>query len=187
MAEFTQRQLEQLGIRVPVVENTFPRMMAKQDSGAFQIASGSGWGADYPDPENFFFLFYSKNIPPAGKNASRYRNPGFDALFDRMATMDPGPERLGIIHQMNAMLNEDCPNVLEFHRANYVMVQPFAPRSHNNMMLEGGFKYSTLDYGLREAKRREWNRRPMWPMALLGAVMVAGVVYGVRVNRRRVV
>ena len=71
--------------RIRVVENNFARMLEKQDQGNFQIATGSGWGADYPDAENFFFLFYSKNMPPAGKNSSRYVDPEFDKDFEQMS------------------------------------------------------------------------------------------------------
>lgn len=185
MAEYDQRQLEQLGIKVRVVENTFARMLEKEDQGNFQIASGTGWGADYPDPENFFFLFYSKNFPPAGKNINRYNNPEFDRLFEQMATMENSPERLEIVKKMNAVLLEDCPMILEFNKAYYTMVEPFAPRTHNNLMLEGGVKYAVVDYAMREAKRREWNRKPAWPIgvALIGVAVVVG--YGVHWNRTR--
>jgi oligopeptide transport system substrate-binding protein len=185
MTEYEQRQLEQLGIRVRVIENNFPRMMEKEDQGNFQIASGSGWQADYPDPENFYFLYYSKNVPPAGKNISRYKNAEFDALFDKMATMENSPERLEIAHRMNDILNEDCPHVLNFHRAMYALIQPWSPRTHANMMLEGGVKYGLLDYDLREQKRREWNSKPLWPVGVALAIVAAGIIYAARVNRRR--
>ncbi len=185
MAEYEQRQFQQLGIRVKVIENNFARMLEKDDQGNFQIESGSGWMADYPDPENFFFLFYSKNFPPVGKNGSRYSNPEFDKLFEKMSAMENSPERSAIIDQMNAMLLEDCPTVLTFNKAGYVIVQPWAPRTHRNVMLEGGLKYTVIDYALREQKRREWNEKSYWPLALLAAGSVGVVVYGARWNRHR--
>ncbi len=184
-AEFEQRCFEKLGIRVKVSENTFARLLQKEDTGDFQMASGTGWGADYPDPENYFFLFYSKNVPPAGKNISRYKNAEFDRMFDRMATMENSPERMEIVKQMNALLAEDCPLILNFHKAFYSAVQPWAPRTQNNLMLEGGVKYAVVDAELRAKKRAEWNRKPLWPLALLAGFVVAGAGYAVHVNRRR--
>jgi oligopeptide transport system substrate-binding protein len=184
MAEYEQKQFEQLGIRVRVVENTFARLMEKQDQGAFQIASGSGWMADYPDPENFLFLRYSKNVPPAGKNESRYKNAEFDALFEQMAAMENGPERERLVHRMTDLLAEDVPAILIFHRSQFGLTQPWAPQVMDNPMLEGGFKYAVLDAPLREAKRREWNAQPRWPLALLGGLGVVGAVLGVRFSRR---
>jgi ABC-type transport system substrate-binding protein len=183
--EYEQRQFQQLGIRIVVAENNFARMLEKQDQGNFQMASGSGWGADYPDPENFFFLFYSKNMPPAGKNSSRYVNPDFDQLFEQMSAMENSPERSQLIDRMNLMLLEDVPMILSFNKAYYSVVQPWAPRTHSNVMLEGGLKYGVVDVAMREQKRREWNQRPLWPLFLLAAAFTGMVVYGIRWNRQR--
>ena len=62
-AEYRKAQFEALGIRIKVNENTFARVLERLEQGSFQLGSGTGWMADYPDPENFFFLFYSKNFP----------------------------------------------------------------------------------------------------------------------------
>ncbi len=183
--EYNQRLLEQLGIKVIILENNFGGMLEKHDQGNFQMAYGTGWGADYPDPENFFFLFYSKNFPPAGKNVSRYKNVEFDRLFEQMATMENSPARFEIVKQLNAILVEDCPAILEFNKAYYVVVQPFAPRTHNNLMLEGGIKYSWIDYELRERNRREWNPRARWPVAVAVLGVFGALGFGLFLNRRR--
>lgn len=184
-AEFEQRCFEKIGVKMKISENTFARLLQKQDTGDFQLSSGSGWGADYPDPENFFFLFYSKNMPPAGKNISRYNNPEFDRLFEKMATMENGPERLEIVNKMTAILSEDCPNILNFHKAFYTVVQPWSPRTQDNAMLEGGVRFAYVDPVMREEKQKEWNRKPMWPLAVLGGLVALGAVSAIRINRRR--
>lgn len=183
--EFVQRCFERIGVKAKVNENTFARLLQKEDTGDFQMADGTGWGADYPDPENYFFLFYSKNVPPAGKNITRYNNPEFDRMFEQMATMENGPERLELVKKMNALIAEDCPQILSFHKAFYVTVQPWAPRTHNNLMLEGGVKYLVANPELRDRLRAEWNKKALWPLALVGAVVAAGTGYAVRWNRRQ--
>jgi oligopeptide transport system substrate-binding protein len=185
LAEYEQRQFEQLGIKVKVVENTFARMLEKEDQGNFSMAAGTGWGADYPDPENYFFLFYSKNFPPSGKNITRYQNAEFDRLFEQMATMLDGPERLKIVHRMNDILIEDCAVILNFHKAYYTVRPPWTVTTHQNSMLEPGIKYWTVDHAVRAEKRREWNTRPLWPIGLAAGLLVAGVAYGVAWNRRQ--
>ena len=185
IAEYHQRQFEQLGIRIKMIENTFARMLEKEDQGNFQMAAGTGWGADYPDPENFFFLYYGRNFPPEGKNINRYKNPEFDRLFEKMATMENSPERLGIVKKMNEILNEDCPMVLQLHKAYYTVVQPFAPRTQNNLMLEGGAKYARVDYAMREEKRREWNPVAKWPIFVGLGMVLAALGYAAHWNRRQ--
>ena len=182
--EFDQRCFEALGIKVKVDEGDFPMLNDKKDKGRFQMASGSGWGADYPDAENYYFLFYSKNIPPAGKNESRYRNPEFDALFEKMAAMEDGPERLDVIQKMNTIIAEDVPVMLMFNKHFYTVVQPWAERTHQNHMLEGGVKYTQIDAELREKARAEWNRKPLWPIGIAALGFAAALGYAIRWNRR---
>ncbi len=185
LAEYEQRQFEQLGIRIRVIENTFARMLEKEDQGNFQICTGTGWSADYPDPENYFFLFTSSNFPPAGKNISRYKNPEFDRLFDQMASMENSPERFEMVRKMNALLIEDCPILLSFNKAYYIVTQPWAPATHMNMLLEVGLKYQPVEVDLRAWKRGEWNPVARWPIPLAIGVVVIGIVYAAVINRRR--
>ena len=185
-AEFDQIQIQQLGLRCKIEENTWPRFQDKQIRGLYQMNSGSGWNADYPDPENFFFLFYSKNIPPQGNNTSRFSNPEFDRLFEQMATMDNGPERLDLIRRLNAILVEQCPIILTYHPVAFTLSQPWVPRLMDNAMLAngGGLKYIPLDPALRARKIREWNRTPLWPLWALAALCVGVIGYAVARARR---
>jgi hypothetical protein len=52
-------------------------------------------------------------------------------------------------------------------------------------MMEGGIKYAVTDPVLRDAKQREWNDPPAWPIvvALLGVVSALG--YAIRLNQKR--
>ena len=186
-AEFDQMQIQQLGLRCKIEENTWARFQEKQLRGLFQMNTGSGWNADYPDPENFFFLFYSKNIPPQGSNYARFSNPEFDRLFEQMATMDNGPERLALIHRMTAILVEQCPVIFTFHPVGFRLNQPWMPRIFENAMLAtgGGLKYSVIDPDLRAQKIREWNRAPAWPLGALGGVLALLLGYAIAWARKQ--
>ena len=99
--------------------------------------------------------------------------------------MENGPERLALIRQMNDMIAEDCPVIFQFAKAYYVVTPPWGRWTHNNPMLEGGFnKYHTVDAVLRARVRPEWNRRPLWPAFVLCGLLIAGLLYAVRWNRR---
>src|SRR6056297_743438 len=66
-----------------------------------------GWTMAYPDALYNLQLFYGPNAPP-GVNASRYRNPRFDALFERARReLDPD-RRIGLYRELNEQIVEDC-------------------------------------------------------------------------------
>ena len=179
LAEFQKSQIEQLGIRVDVQENLWERQQEKVNNGQFQLVA-YGWVADYPDPENFFFLFYGKNAPPRGSNSCRYFNPEFDKIFEKMCTMDNSPERFDMIRRLTAILNEDCPFVLLSHSVSFSLAQPWAPRVSPNPLLAGGAKYASVDTALREQKQHEWNRPVRWPLGVAFLMLATAAAHGIR-------
>lgn len=187
MAEFEKNQIEHLGIRVKVEENIWSRLQEKKIAGHFQMVSGSGWHADYPDPENFFFLFCSRNIPPQGSNDTRYRNPKFDEVFERMSTMDNTPERMELVRQLNDILTEDCPWVLNSHPVYFALNQPWCPRVSSNPLLAGGLKYVSVNIALREQKQKEWNHTSLWPLAVVSGFLILAAGSGIHWSRKRYV
>ena len=183
-AEFIKDCFEALGLKIQIIENDFARLLQKQETGNYQISAGSGWSADFPDPENFLFLYYSKNFPPAGKNETFFHNDEYDALYDKMASMDDGPERLAMITRMADILAEECPIILNVQKAYYTLIQPWAPRTHANVQMEGGLKYLPVDPVLRAQRIAEWNRPRLWPLWALGGAAVLAGAYAVRRARR---
>ncbi len=186
-AEFDKAQIEQLRIVCKIEENTWPRFQEKQQRGLCQMNTGSGWHADYPDAENFFFLFYSKNFPPSGPNSSRFANAEFDALYEKMAMMENGPERAVIISKMNHLLVEECPVVFMGHPVIFSLSQPWVPRISSNAMLAtgGGMKYQVIDAEERVEARHRLNQTQTWPLWTLAGVVALVVTIAIRHARRR--
>ncbi len=108
----------------------------------------------------------------------------FDKIFEKMSLMDNSPERLDLCRQLMDILNEDCPVAFNFHKAYYVVVQPWARRTHSNMMLEGGPKYLQVDPVMRARLQKEWDRPIYWPLWALAVLVVAAIIYAIRWNRR---
>jgi hypothetical protein len=135
-------------------------------------------------------LFTKGNFPPVGKNESRFTHPEFEELYLKMATMENSPERMKLAMRMNDILIEECPIILNFNKAFYVVLQPWAPLAHLNMILPGeflgGLRYLPIDVEAREKARREWNPVPKWPIVVGILLVIAAIVYAVQLNRRRV-
>lgn len=117
IAEFFAQNMNAIGIKVRIASNTWPQFQDKIKTKKAQIF-GIAWGADYPDAQNFYQLFYSKNAPP-GPNDTSYNNPEFDRLYLQSLEMAPGAPRDVVYQQMRDVVNEDVPWILNLHRLAY--------------------------------------------------------------------
>jgi oligopeptide transport system substrate-binding protein len=183
------KQLDKIDVQLVVRATDWNRFQDKVRKGNTQIFF-LGWGADYPDPENFLFLLHGQQsrVKTAGENATNYGNPVFDRLFERMKNMDNGPERQRIIDRMVAVACRDAPWVWSFFPKNFSLQHAWVYNRKPNQMANNSLKYERIDPALREKLRREWNQPVLWPLAtvflLVGLSFVPAVVTFRRRERR---
>jgi ABC-type transport system substrate-binding protein len=163
-----RKQFEKLGIKLVIRATDYNRFQEKMDQGNAQIFTW-GWNADYPDPENFFFLLYGENIKAkrGGENASNYQVPEFDRLFKAMRNMDNSPERFALIQAMQKQLQHDAPWVFGYHPKKFALYHSWYKNLKPNLMANNGLKYIRLDAAERAQKRAEWNHPVWWPVVVL--------------------
>ncbi len=179
-------QFAKLGVQLVIRASDFNRLQDKLRRGTAQLYF-LGWNADYPDPENFLFLFHGPQAraKTQGENASNYSNPEFDQLFARMNHMANGAERQAVIDRMVELLRHDAPWVWSYFPKDYTLHHGWVFNRKPNQIANNGLKYQRLDPGLRLQKRREWNPPVVWPLALIGVVLVLGTVPAAAAFRRR--
>ena len=177
------KQLSQLGVEVqsrPWRPNVWEERV---NQGKFQIID-YGWLADYPDPENFVFLLYGPNKRP-GPNCTSYNRPEYNALFEKMRSMEDSPERLKIIGQMRDMEVEDCPVVFMEHgedlALNYDWIKNVKPHPIANDIS----KYRHVDAEIRARNQAEWNKPIFWPLLVFGGFLVAGSIPAANTVKQR--
>jgi len=120
---------EHLGVRVELENREWKVFLKELESNpppVFRL----GWGADFPDPDNFMNLFtsYSEN------NKTRWANPRYDALVERAARAADPAERQRLYDEAQAILcQEDVPIVPLFVTASNFAVarrlHGFVPRA----------------------------------------------------------
>lgn len=179
-------QFAKLGVQLVIRATDFNRLQDKLRRGTAQLYF-LGWNADYPDPENFLFLLHGAQgrAQTQGENASNYKNPQFDLLFDRMKHMANGPERQAIIDRMVELLRHDAPWVWSYFPKDYTLHHGWVFNRKPNQIANNGLKYQRLDPALRVQKRREWNPPVLWPLLLILAVLALATVPAVVAFRRR--
>jgi oligopeptide transport system substrate-binding protein len=80
-----------------------------------------GWGADYPDPDNFLNLFTSYS----GNNYTGWKNKEYDSLIEKAAGESSMPKRLAIYKKAQVLLTEQDAVMLPlFVDALNVLVSP---------------------------------------------------------------
>lgn len=169
-ARFTwmRKQFDKIGVNLNIRATDWNRYRAKQEQGNIQMYF-LGWVADYPDPENFLFLFYGENSKAVqgGVNTSNYNNQRINRLFDRMKTMEDTPARGRIIREMIGVLQADAPWIWGFHPEDYLLKQDWIYNISVNEMVRGSMKYYRVDPELRAVQRNAWNKANYWPIALV--------------------
>jgi oligopeptide transport system substrate-binding protein len=171
------KQLEKLGIEAEVRATQYSRFQQKMSNGDIQLFYWT-WIGDYPDPENFLFLFYGPNAvaKTSGNNRSNYQSPEFDKLFEQMHNLDDTPERAAVIQKMVALLQQDIPWFSQLYpltfSINNAWVAPFKPSD----MIRNGLKYQKIDPIERAKKRQEWNAPVLWPFLVFGIILILLIV-----------
>jgi ABC-type transport system substrate-binding protein len=169
-----------LGLDVELAATNYNQFQDKVKRGAYQIFMW-GWVADYPDPENFYFLLWGPMGAKAsgGPNTANFDHPRFNRLFGKMKDMESGPERLALIREMREIVEHERPWIELFHRENYALYHRWlANVKPAGLSLPAG-KYQEIDAGERARLRAQWNRPVVWPAAALGGAALALLLPGV--------
>ena len=167
-----RKQFAKLGIQLVLRTTDYNQFQQKMAAGNVQLFSW-GWNADYPDPENFFFLLHGPNakVGGGGENASNYKNAEFDRLFEQMRNMDDGPQRLAIIQQMQNIVRRDSPWLFGYYPMKFALYHVWYKNLASNLLARNRIKYQRIDAPLRAKLRSEWNKPVYWPL-LLGLVLL---------------
>ncbi|MBP5649542.1 MAG: ABC transporter substrate-binding protein [Bacteroidales bacterium] len=114
ISQYIQHELEQIGI--PITLDVQQAAQQRQMMRNYQLPFFRGsWICDYPDPENYLSLFYSKNLQPNGSNYTHYVNPNYDKLFEKSQRCLNDSLRNLYYTQLDAMLMEDAPVVVLYY------------------------------------------------------------------------
>lgn len=162
-----RKQFRKIGISLDVRATHFNRFQEKIQAGNAQIFTW-GWIADYPDPENFMFLFYGPNSrhPYGGENSSNYQNPEYDALFLKMKNQPNNAARQALINQMLELLRRDVPWVFGLHGKSIMLSQQWTSPMKSDALVSDILKYIAVDLPLRNQLRTAWNQPVWWPIGI---------------------
>ena len=108
MCEFIQREMQKIGLQVTVDVMPPSTLREQKVNGKLSIFRGS-WVADYPDAENYLFIFGSKIFSPNGPNYTHYQNDTFDALLEEAIKTTEVTKRHRLYQKMDSLLMSTAP------------------------------------------------------------------------------
>ena len=186
MLQWYRKQLAKLGIELVIRATDYNRFQDKMLKGTAQIFSW-GWNADYPDPENFFFLLYGPNgkVEAQGENAANFSNAEFDELFVTMKDLPNGPQRQQVIDRMVDILRQESPWLFGFFPKAFSLHHAWYGNAKPHLMANNTLKYKQIEGEARTAAQQAWNKAVIWPMALLSLLLLISLVPAVRGFRAR--
>jgi ABC-type oligopeptide transport system substrate-binding subunit len=122
VAALAQMWQQTLGVKM-TIENIEPSFYLDAIySGNHGQIYGSGWCADYPDPQNFAdVLFHSGS----SENTGGYSNPQVDAILEQARVEPDVTRRIGLYQQVEQMIVADAPVLFTVHNLSYQLVKPY--------------------------------------------------------------
>lgn len=173
MLGWVTKQFNKIGLDL-VIRVTDPNRLSEKFRAGDAQFFFYGWNADYPDPENFLFLFFGLNgvTQHDGVNMVNYNNSQFDELFLRFKRMEAGdPNRAKLIAEMLDILQIDTPWVWGLFPQSFGLFNAwYKPSKPTNVGLNT-LKYIKIDPDLRSKLRAEWNKPILWPL-IIGIIVI---------------
>lgn len=122
MAEFLKEQFSKnLGVDISLDPVDSKTAQARFKANDFQLAF-FGWGADYPDPENFLVPNFKTK---AGNNKTGYSNTQFDDLLNKAQVETDNKKALDLYAQAQKILVDDEPVASLFFQELNVLRKPY--------------------------------------------------------------
>lgn len=139
VATQTQKYLKDV-LNVEIELNIVPHTQINERSrtGNFEMMR-IAWVTDFPDPESFLRVFYSKYLPEkpgedSYPNLARYKNPEFDALFEKALHASSEEEAYRLFKEAENLMMKDCPVLILWYDEAFRLIQPYVKNCPNNPM-----------------------------------------------------
>ncbi|MDQ6801329.1 MAG: ABC transporter substrate-binding protein [Acidobacteriota bacterium] len=120
-AQVIQQMLKQVGINMQIQSNEMSTFFADIGKGNFQMYSLSRNGI--ADPDFYYIIFYSKNVPPDGQNRGYYNNPRVDQLILQGRSTFDRAKRKPVYAEVQKIVQQDLPYISLYMQKNVAVMR----------------------------------------------------------------
>jgi oligopeptide transport system substrate-binding protein len=152
IGEFIQAQWRQnLGVTIPIKLMEFKTFLVAQSKLEYKGIARNGWIADYMDPFNFLWLYYT----PRGNNGTGWWDPKYVELLDEANRTVDQQKRYELLAKAEAMALEVQPVIPLTTNATRWMKKPYVKGMYPNPQTMHAWKWVYIerdsakwDYGM---------------------------------------
>jgi peptide/nickel transport system substrate-binding protein len=120
-AQVIQQMVKQAGIDMKIQSNETSTFLADIGKGNFQLYSLSRNGIQ--DPDFYYILFASRNVPPEGQNRGFYANPKIDQLLQQGRSTFDRAKRKPTYEEIQRILADDLPYISLYLQNNVAVMR----------------------------------------------------------------
>jgi oligopeptide transport system substrate-binding protein len=135
IAEFVQAQLKtNLGVNIVLDGTDSKTVSSRLRHQKYQFGGPSGWGADYPDSQDWFDVM----MTGAGNNFSAYASSTYDTATTKGDAESDNAKRDALYETAEKTLVADAPLIFLYQRTSWWLVKPYVK----------GLQITPIDYYL---------------------------------------
>ena len=136
--EIKKQLKDLLDIDVELQILPFAQLLEKSYRGDYNILRAA-WVADFPSPENFLWIFSSKDVPNTFEEASypnvaRYISSNFDRYYEDALKANSIEEANELFRKAEKQLMDDAPVIILWYDEGYRLIQSYVKNFPNNPM-----------------------------------------------------
>ncbi len=120
-AQVMQDMMKKAGFNVTIQSNEMSTFFADIGKGSFQMYSLSRNGIS--DPDFYYVIFFSKNIPPNGQNRGSYANPRLDELMLQGRSTFDREKRRPVYQEVQQIVATDLPYLSLYMQSNVAIMR----------------------------------------------------------------
>lgn len=120
--EFLQKEWENIGVKIKI--QTMQGGPLRKEIYAAKVQMWrANWLADYPDAENFLFLFHSPNQTPKGPNTTHFRSENYDQMYESIFQITNDSLRQNVYEKMQFEMLDNAPIIPLYYGRIFRMAQ----------------------------------------------------------------
>lgn len=120
-AQVIQQMVKAAGIDMKIQSNETSTFLADIGKGNFQLYSLSRNGIQ--DPDFYYVIFFSKNVPPEGQNRGFYANPRIDELLLQGRSTFDRAKRKPAYEEVQKIVADDLPYISLYLQNNVAVMR----------------------------------------------------------------